>query len=95
MTRRLDRIRRLGHDAKMLENIEDLFFALPEVIDLSVSETEGRYHIGFLVTAGADTERILKMCGEKDFTCEIRIIAGNDKPLYSGKRVIQHHSDMV
>ncbi|MBE6129276.1 MAG: phenylacetate--CoA ligase [Erysipelotrichaceae bacterium] len=95
VTRRLDRIRRLGHDAEILENIEDLFFALPEVIDLSVSETEGRYHIGFLVTAGADTERIRKMCGEKDFTCETRIIAGTDKPLYSGKRVIQHHSDMV
>ncbi len=95
VTRRLDRIRRLGSDAEKLEHLENLFFPMPGIIDLAVTETEGGYHIEFLVLADADTERIRKICSEHDFANEIRIVEKNDRLLYSGKRVIHHHSYMV
>ena len=68
---------------------------MPGIIDLAVTETEGGYHIEFLVLADADTERIRKICSEHDFAKEVRIVEKYDRLLYSGKRVIHHHSYMV
>ncbi|MBR3358151.1 MAG: AMP-binding protein [Solobacterium sp.] len=94
VTKRLDRVRRIGKDAEILELLENRFFGLRQVLDLMVREESGKYDLELLILPGGDEAELKRKTDSLDtlpaVTACIRTADRNSTLLYPGKRVILH-----
>ena len=95
VTKRLDRVRRIGRDAEMLELLENRFFGLRQVLDLMVREENGKYDLEFLILPDGNETELRKsadsLAAIHAAITGIRTIDRNDILLYPGKRSIKKH----
>ena len=100
ITKRLDRVRRLGRDAEILEFLENRFLGQRQVLDLAVYAENDRYSLRLLILPEGDETELRNMADTTGMAlpaviAEIRTAGKNDTLLYPGKRTIQYPANSL